>query len=131
MEVLVALHEYRHLATAGAVGDEGGGDALALAVAHGGHGQVDLALMRLGTGGDGVQARLQALEAGEQFLGVAVDGAGLQYIRQLAVPQPVLQFGLAFAEQSAQFLVATAFGDQVERFGAGAGDFEMAGQCFS
>ncbi|MCY1185603.1 hypothetical protein D9M73_263980 [compost metagenome] len=86
VEVLVALHEYRHLATAGAVGDDGGGDALALAVAHGGNGEMDFLWMRLGAGGDGVKPWLQTLEGAQQFTGRAVDRKLLQHVRQLPTP---------------------------------------------
>src|SRR5581483_1839353 len=63
------------------VGEEGGGDAQTRAAIHGVtygvHGQVHLARRVERRGGDGVEARLQRLEALQERLGIGVDGRKL------------------------------------------------------
>ena len=70
-EGLVRMDEHTDRARGeAALGEEGGTDALAgatvLVVADGADGEVDLPGMGLGRGGDGVEARLELLQAGDE-----------------------------------------------------------------
>ncbi|MND65828.1 hypothetical protein D3C80_572120 [compost metagenome] len=84
--MLGLLDEYGDVAALHAIGEKGRGHALALAVAHGGNGEMDFLWMRLGAGGDGVKPWLQTLEGAQQFTGRAVDRKLLQHVRQLPTP---------------------------------------------
>ena len=70
-ETVALLHEDRdHIARLGEVGEiaraDAGAGALVAVPAHGRHGEMDLARMRLGRRGDRVEARLQAIERLQQ-----------------------------------------------------------------
>ncbi len=110
-----------------AVGKKGGGHALAITVAHRRDGEVHLASMGQGAGGDGVEARLQALEAAEQLAGVVAGGKAGQHIGQLPAPEPALEF-VAVAQQGAAIVTAAALGDQRQGLGVGAGDLVVLAQ---
>ena len=123
-EVLRWLGKYPHLQRRCPVREEARTDALALAMAHDGHGQVHLAGMSPGAGADRVQARLQGFEQRQPVAQRQGLGVFAQHVGQLAAPQPFLEFVLALWQQQA-LQVGSVLAEGFELLAADLGDVQV------
>jgi hypothetical protein len=86
-----------------AVGQTGGGDALAMrAILHPADhrdGKLDLVGEDFGAGGDGIEARLQGFERIGQILRAKRQGRGMERIDHLAAPEPCFEILLVLGRE--------------------------------
>ena len=133
-EVRRLLHEDRHVGLVAVIGEERrahpGAVLARVVVAHRGDGQLHLAGVDLGAGGDRVQPRLQAFEDAQPLLGVGVDRDFAEHVDGLPAPQPLLRArscspGAAASPARGRWVRSC---DEPQQLGGDLGDLELAAQ---